>query len=466
MALEADYIIVGGGLVGCALATRLKEGDPAAEVLFLEAGTDASGDPRTANLFAGFVLRDSELDWQYKTAPQTSLDGREVSNVAGKVLGGGSVLNYGRWVRGDAADYEDWATTVGDSSYSYDGLLPYFRRSENYFDKSASSEERGFEGPIQVVTVSGSSEARKYGLRDPLKDAFTELGVPLNGSPGRSLAGLCEITENWGPNGSRQPANQAYGLKGVKVLTSTVVQNVLFETGTKPRAVGVQTSEGQKITARKEVIISAGTWRSPQVLMLSGIGPKQQLSELKIPVIRDLPAVGEGMFDHFALFQFFKVRHPDRPLSMGNPHWTDPAYMLGLPADWAVNDVVPEELLRPAIEHDNAQTKDPSVRRQNQALLRPGRPHVEECVMYAPILPGIPVNGSIVAVSTMLLVPSSRGSTKLASADPRERPISDPNYFSSEVDRTVLRYGTRRVMKALLQTKAGKPSSSILDDVG
>ena len=139
--------------------------------------------------------------------------------------------------------------------------------------------------------------------------------------------------------------------------------------------------------------------------MLSGIGDPSVLAKHSIPVVVDLPTVGHGLFDHFALFQFYQVKDPSGPNSLGNPHWTDPAYFAGLPVDWAVNEIVPASILKRAIESDNANTTDELVKAQNNALLASNRPHVEEMTLYAPILPGIPVNGSIIATSIMLLVP-------------------------------------------------------------
>lgn len=453
MSSSYDYIIVGGGLVGCALATRLAQ-DPTTKVLLLEAGPDATGDPRTTNLFKGFALTKSELDWQYNTVAQGQLNDREVGNLAGKCLGGGSILNYGGWFRGGREDYNDWAAAVGDASWNYEGFLPYLKKSETYHGRSADPHEHGSGGPIHVSTVS-AVDNRVYGLKNSIRAAYTELGAPFKPGTSTAVVGICEHLENF-RQGIRQPSNLAYGLKGVEVMTTAPVQKVLFSEKKKNglMASGVQLDDGREFLA-KEVILSAGAWRSPQILMLSGIGPAETLAEFEIPQVLDLPAVGKGMYDHFCLFNYFKLRDPTQPHSMGNPHWTDPAYLTGLPIDWHINEAVPADLLRPAIEEDNKQTSDPLVKTQNLALLAPGRAHVEEMTMYSPILPGLPVDGSIIGTSTMQLNPTSRGSITIRSASIRDHPVADPNYYGTAVDRVTLKYGVRRTLQALLKTKAG-----------
>jgi len=452
---EADYVIVGAGLTGCALATRLA--DSGASVLVIEAGKDASDDERTTTAFGGFELTGSELDWAYKTVPQKHTADRVHDEIAGKTVGGGSILNYGGWFRGDSTDYDEWARAVGDQKWNHAGFLPYFRKTENFYDKNADKTLHGFDGPFHVTSISGSDANRKYGLRDHIKDAYTELGVPYQPDPSKGLAGICEFHESW-YKGKRQPANLTYGLKNVKVLSETLVQKIILDTksGAEPIATGVQLVDGQQITARKEVIVCSGSFRSPQVLMLSGIGDKSVLSKHSIPVAVDLPTVGHGLFDHFALFQFYQVKDPSGPNSMGNPHWTDPSYFAGLPVDWAVNEVVPASIMQKAVEHDNANTDDELVKLQNKALLAPNRPHVEEMTLYAPILPGIPVNGSIVATSIMLLLPTSRGDVSIQSADAKDAPLVNPNFYATAADRAALTYGTKRVLQAFLNTKSGQ----------
>ena len=131
---EADYIVVGGGLTGCAVASRLYQADPSLDVLLLEAGIDASDNPLTRDLGGAFALARSELDYNYQSTHQPNTGDRVHSITAGKVLGGGSILNYGGWARGDASDYNRWAKSVGDERWSYKSLLPYLKKSETLGD--------------------------------------------------------------------------------------------------------------------------------------------------------------------------------------------------------------------------------------------------------------------------------------------------------------------------------------------
>jgi choline dehydrogenase-like flavoprotein len=140
---EADYIIVGGGLTGCALASRLHQRYKSLEILIIEAGVDPSDNPNTTTPAGAFALIGSDLDWAYKGVPQPNTGDRVQIRHAGKALGGGSVINYGGWARGDVGDYDEWARVVGDDRWSFKGLLPFLRRTEHYFDSKADPEIHG-----------------------------------------------------------------------------------------------------------------------------------------------------------------------------------------------------------------------------------------------------------------------------------------------------------------------------------
>ncbi|KAK4695119.1 hypothetical protein P7C71_g2572, partial [Lecanoromycetidae sp. Uapishka_2] len=461
---EADYIVVGGGLVGCALASRLHQGDKSASILIIEAGKDSTGDPRTIDPKGCFALSGSELDWAYHTTPQANTKNRIHYNAAGKTLGGGSTLNYGGWSRGDATDYDEWARVVGDRRWSYECMLPFFKKSEHHFNPSSDPQQHGFEGPMHYVSVSASDPERTYPLREPIRAAWTELGVEYNSdtNSGR-LAGLSEIEETW-CDGLRQPAYKAYSLDGVEVLTNTMVHRILFSTKHegKPVTSAVQLEDGTRISARKEVILSAGAQRTPQLLMLSGIGPAMELYKHTIRPVKHLSHVGQNMFDHFALFQFWKLLDPSKGLAMGSPLFNKPAYFKGMPNDWAVKEAVPSHLLFSALNSDPPLEADAfGLLRRESALLPPSRCHIETMIIYAPAGANhvglkLPMDGTHVASSVMLLLPTSRGHISLASTSATDTPIINPNYYATAMDRAALIYGTRRITKALLETAAGK----------
>lgn len=173
----------------------------------------------TRDLGGAFALAGSELDYNYKSTPQPNTGDRVYPIIAGKVLGGGSILNYGGWARGDISDYDQWVKTVGDERWSYKGLLPYLKNSENHFEAKKDPEQCGYDGLMWVTSVLQSDPKRRYGLREPIKVTWEELGLKQNprGDSG-SLTGICEFLENW-KDGQRQPSNLAYSLEGVRVVT-------------------------------------------------------------------------------------------------------------------------------------------------------------------------------------------------------------------------------------------------------
>lgn len=245
---EADYIVVGGGLTGCVIASRLRQSANKPEVTLLEAGPKTDN-PAAAGFLSGLSLLGSDLDYAYQSQSVPNTYDRPHTLNAGKCLGGGSVLNYGGWLHADAADYDEWGEIVGDPRWSYKGLKPWLHKAED---------------ATHVVPI-GAAEGgqRQYRLRSPVKEAWTELGVNLNLQREHgAIGGLTEMQEN-SLEGLRQPSHVVYALDGVKVLTNATVERITFSGNT---ATGVEWNDGRKITARKEVIICAGAYHSPQLL--------------------------------------------------------------------------------------------------------------------------------------------------------------------------------------------------------
>jgi choline dehydrogenase-like flavoprotein len=182
---SVDFLIIGGGLAGCTLVSRLREGDPSLSIVIIEAGADPTGHPLTSAPLASFAAHETDIDWAYKTIPQASLNHRQIYSPAGKALSGGSATNYGTWTRGAAVDYNHWGKVVGDPRWSYNGMLPYFRKTEHHYDPQGDPTQHGFEGPIHTASISGSSPNRKYPLREPLLAAWEKVGIldPSSVSP-------------------------------------------------------------------------------------------------------------------------------------------------------------------------------------------------------------------------------------------------------------------------------------------
>ncbi|KID93768.1 glucose dehydrogenase, partial [Metarhizium majus ARSEF 297] len=436
---STDYVVVGGGLTGCAIASRLSQSDKKLKVVLIEAGSDSSGDPAAAGFLSGLSLLGGKFDHVYQSNPEPNTLNRVHSLNSGKALGGGSILNFGGWLRADAADYDDWAEMVGDKRWSYDGFKPWFRKTERFHGSGndADTDAHGFDGPMHVVSISAAeSGERKYPLREPVKQAWTELGVSFNPQKEKgSITGLTEFYEN-SRHGMRQPANTAYPLDNVEVLTNTIVNRVIFSGTT---ATGVELANGHKVAARREVILCAGTYRTPQLLMLSGIGPSAILNQAGIPVLHESPHVGQNLHDHFAIYFAFRLRDPSAGYALGSSSWQNPALCKGLPWDWVVSEPLPAEIIT---KHES------DARKQKRNLY-------EVITVYAPPgIPGIPVDGTHIATSTMLLRPTSRGVVSIRSSSPSDPPRIQPNYFSTLLDRVTLVHAAKRTLKAMLATSS------------
>ena len=209
-------------------------------------------------------------------------------------------------MRGDRIDYDAWGKQVGDSRWSYSGMLPYFRKTENHHTSYANPQDHGFEGGMYTASVTSSG--RNYPLRDMVKAAWEAIGLEQipdanSGSP----QGFADLTENR-RNGKRQLASDAYHLTGVEVMTDSLVKRVIVEQKNERKvATAVELVSGELITARESIIISAGAYRTPQVLMLSGIGDFEEMKKHGIEQIVNLPEVGKNLHDHLGIPQMYAL---------------------------------------------------------------------------------------------------------------------------------------------------------------
>lgn len=358
----------------------------------------------------------------------------------------------GGWIRGDASDYDLWASLVKDPKWSYHGFLPYFRKVENYHTRQVDVDEHGFEGPIHTQSVSSTD--RDYPLRDQVKAAWASAGVTyiVDANSGHPQ-GLGELVENR-RDGARQVTSTVCPLAGVEIKTQTIVQRVLLEKrGDGQLATGVQLSNGEILSASKEVILSTGAYRTPQAMMLSGIGPAKELANHGIDVAIDAPGVGKNLIDHMAVAQWWKLRDPQAGLALGSPKFGKPAFLKGTPMDWVITQSVPHEGLKEALNMDEGKTEN------SHPLLVPTRSFTEFLLVYVganAASPSIPMDGSHVTSTVVGLLPTSSGSVTLTSTDSTVSPRIDPNYYATEVDRYVMRSGLRKMMEVLLDTKEGQ----------
>jgi choline dehydrogenase len=291
-----DYIIVGGGSAGSALAARLTE-DPSTRVLVLEAGRMDSWWDLYIHMPAAlsFPIGSRFYDWRYESEPEPFMNDRRIYHARGKVLGGSSSINGMIFQRGNPLDYERWAAEPGLEQWDYAHCLPYFRRMENCL--AGADEWRGGDGPLQLER--GPADGPLFGA---FFDAVQEAGYPLTDDVnGFRQEGFAKFDRNI-RKGRRLSAARAYlhpvmNRPNLEVRTRTFVERVVFD-GT--RAIGVQV-KGQTVRA-SEVILCGGAINSPQLLQLSGIGNASELAELGIAGVADLPGVGENLQDHLEVY--------------------------------------------------------------------------------------------------------------------------------------------------------------------
>ena len=407
---EAEFIVVGSGSAGAVVARRLV--DAGAHVLVLEAGgpdtSEAIHDPRRA-----FDLAGAPEDWAFETVPQPGAAGRRIPWPRGKVLGGSSATNGMVWIRGAPADFDHWSY-LGNAGWAYADVLPLFRRMED-FDRGAS-ELHGVGGPVRITTDWERGE-----IHHAIVAGAAELEIPFNDDPnGSEILGVSFIQFNI-RDGRRETAAVAYlrpiaASPALEVLTGAHVQRLLFD-GT--RVTGVEVVLGGRLEqarAAREVILSAGVIGSPQLLLLSGIGPAEELAALGIAPRVDLPGVGANLHDHIHVPLIYAT---ERPVDSGG------------------------EGLSP-IQAEIFWRSDPRLPVPDLQPVYFNRP------MYQPGMEG-PSQGFSIGV--LIVRPASRGRLALASARPADPPLMDPSTYGCAVDLDTMLAGVE-LSRALAGTAA------------
>jgi choline dehydrogenase-like flavoprotein len=433
-----DYVIVGGGSAGSVLAGRLSE-DPSVRVCLLEAGgRDSSVLIHCPAGLAAMALTGSS-NWAFETVPQPGLGGRRGYQPRGKVLGGSSSINAMIYARGHRSDYDGWAAE-GNAGWSYDEVLPYFRRAEN--NERGADAWHGSGGPLNVMDLAAPNRHSRAFV-----EAGLQAGLPANPDfNGRELegVGLYQVTHR---AGERFSAAKGYltphlGRPNLTVVTGAHATRVLFE-GAGARATGVEAIVGgrrQAFAARREVLLAAGALQSPQLLMLSGIGPGAQLQQHGIAVRADLPGVGLNLHDHI-----------DVVAVVDAPHLKD---LFGMSLAGAART------LSAALEWRSRRTGPLTTNFAEAGAFLRSRPDEPVPDLQLHFVIGKLVDhgrrvvlGHGYSCHVCVLRPRSRGTVQLASADPLAAPRIDPGFLSvrDDVDRLVRGF---KLMRRVLQQPA------------
>ena len=423
-----DYVVVGAGAAGCAVARRLSA---SASVVLLEAGGKDSSP--LIHMPAGFTkLTGKGVNWGFKTAPQAHVNQREMHYPQGRTLGGSTSINAMIYIRGHRLDYDEWRD-LGCQGWGYEDVLPYFKKSEN--NERFVNEYHGRGGPLNVADQTQHNVLTRAFVR-----SAQEVGIPYNPDlNGAQQAGVSfyQVTQR---NVRRESAATAF-LKGrsarLTVRTNAVATRILLDKG---RATGIEyarrNGQLQRVYAAREVVISGGAVNSPKLLLLSGIGPADELRALGIQVQCDLKGVGKNFQDHMDVYLAAKV---SQPVSYNGQDRWDRALLHGLQyllyKTGPVTACVAEAgcFLKSS---DEVRSPDIQIHCLPALVVDHGRMRIK---------------GHGITINTCNLRPRSIGSVTLRSADPRVPPAIDPNFLDDPYDlhvaTTALRWG-RKILQA------------------
>jgi choline dehydrogenase-like flavoprotein len=431
--LDFDYLIIGGGSSGCVVASRLSE-DPRVNICLLEAGGAGNSWVVNTPMATALMLPSKINNWAFETVRQAGLNGRRGYQPRGRALGGSSAINAMVYIRGHPSDYDRWAA-LGNSGWSYDAVLPYFKKAE--CNENFRDEYHGGDGPLNVAKLRSRNPFIAYFLV-----AAEQLQLPatedFNGEKQEGI-GTYQVTQK---NGERCSAARDYihpnlSRPNLHVVTGAATRRILFENG---RAAGAEYQHGgkvERVTARREVIVSCGALQTPHLLMLSGIGDAADLSARGIDVVQNLPGVGRNLQDHVDYVFVHKSKHFD---------------LFGTSLAGA------RRLLKEIGLYRKSRLGMVTSNFAEAGGFLKTEPDVEAPDIQLHFVVGMVDDhsrkkrlGHGFSCHVCLLRPKSRGSIALKSKDPAAPPLIDPRFYDDSDDLETMVKGfkiTRRIMEA------------------